>query len=237
MATVTLEDGSVLELQTPEELALFLQATGRAAAPKSQAEIIADKMIELRSTDPAKAALRETVNAAGQITAGQVAECEAEIKEAAEVVKVHDENLQKSLRESAELELAYQEANDTGSPVEIGNFLVMPGHRVLPKHVRPGSIPPPPRRHIPYTKRELQVMNVLKQAYPQYLTTAQMADRLGEPVPSRISCILSQVFTSGRGLKKGTHHTWSLESWAARATWVLDGTPSRRWPPKEEGDS
>jgi hypothetical protein len=235
MATVKLEDGSVLELETPEELVLFLQATGKTVAPKSQAEVIAEKMIELRTTDPAKA---EAVSAAAdQITAGPLAECGSAVREAAEVIRSHEDNLQAALRESAELELAYQEANDTGAPVELGNFLVMPGHRVLPKHVRPGSIPPPPRRHIPFTKRELEVMNVLKAAYPQYLTTAQIAERMGETVTSRISCLLSNVFTAGRGLKKGTHRTWTVEAWAVRSTWVLDGTPSRRWPPKEEGDT
>jgi len=226
MATVTLEDGSQLEL-SQEEFMLYLQATGQVAQPKTQAEIIADKMIELRATDPARAALREAVNtASGKLT---VAQC-AEIGVAANTA-INDEKL---LRESAELELAYQEADETGEAVELGNYLVMPGKRVLPKHVRPGGVPPRPRRIIPFTKREMVVMEVLGKAYPEYMTTREIAEIIGEERWQRVTGIISRIFTAGRGVKRGAQHTWTLETWARHAQWVVDGTPSRRWPPKEE---
>ena len=226
MATVTLEDGSQLEL-SQEEFMLYLQATGKIAQPKTQAEIIAEKMIELRKENPAQAAIRETVNAAsGKLTATQCAEIGVATSAA-----VHDERL---LRESAELELAYQEADDTGEAVELGNYLVMPGKRVLPKHVRPGGVPPRPRRTIPFTKREMAVMEVLGKAYPEHLTTREIAEVLGEERWQRVSGIISGIFTAGRGVKRGAQHTWTLETWARHAQWVVDGTPSRRWPPKEE---
>lgn len=222
MATVTLNDGSKLELEG-SELLLYLQATGQTVTPKSEAERIAERMIELRNMD------------VSDVPVTQLRELMTE-HNALSKIEEHDKRIEESLRESAVHTAAQDEANATGEPVEIGNFVVMPGGRVLPKHVRPGGIPPRPQRHIPFTKNELPVMNVLKVAYPGYLTTAQVAERMGETNTARISSIISAVFNSGRGVKKGAHHTWSLEIWAYRAVWVQDGTPSRRWPPKEEGD-
>lgn len=206
MATVTLEDGSQLEL-TEEEFMLYLRATDKVVAPKSQAEIIAEKMIELRAAESANAA---------------------------QCAETHEEAVQNSLRESAEHELAQAEADATNEPVEIGNYLVMPGGRVLPKHVvRSGVIPPPrPRRQIPFTKRELEAMQVLRDNYPNYMTTKQIAEVMGHPKWELVSGHLSSIFTTGCGLKKGARHTWALEVWAQNSQWVLDGTPSRRWPPE-----
>ena len=55
MALITLADGSQLDL-TAEELVLYLKATGNYAAPKTDAERIAERMVELRKEETAEAA-------------------------------------------------------------------------------------------------------------------------------------------------------------------------------------
>lgn len=223
MATVECDDGSKLVL-TEEEFMLYLRATGKIVPAKTQAEIIAEKMIQVAEASRPVIDMGVREAKFPPPPAPEPPQIELTIVDEAE------------LRESAQHTLAQEEADATQQPVEIGNYFVMPGGRVLPKHVRPGGIPPRPKVHIPYTKREMPVMQVLKEVYPQALTTNQIATRLNQK-PTLVTNALSQVFRTGRGLKKGLHRAWTLETWAYRAVWVLDGTPSRRWPPKEEGES
>lgn len=78
MATITLKDGSSLELDG-EELLLYLQVTGQATVPKTEAERVAELMIELRRDDIQRT-VRQTV---GDCAPVPTTDAEAKAHEAA----------------------------------------------------------------------------------------------------------------------------------------------------------
>lgn len=215
MATITMDDGSQLDL-TQDEFVLYLQATGKVVEPKSQAEIIADKMIELRNGST----IDPTANVEEEHAAQAIIQSDPDYDD---IPITHHQRIEAAVQ-----------ATTTGLPVEIGNFRIMPGGHIVPKHVEfPGGKPPARKQRIPFTEQEMAVMNALKSAH-RPVKTRYVAAIVGRDHKD-VTGTISRIFNTGRGIARGPHCTWSVEPWALRADWWQHGYPINHWPEKEVG--
>lgn len=216
MAIVEFDDGSKLDL-TEEEFLLYLKATGKYVAPKSQAELVVEAMAKLRNGEGVQPGDNSVVQAKQpEPTQETPAPKRLDAERAAQ----------------AAAQAQAQQASGKPSPANMPRRLV-PAAQVTELD-RPKTV-----LRIPVTEKEFMIIRVLKEYHRmgkvvdgKGITTKQVAKVLDISEMS-VSGFLSGLFQNQRGVTKSIRNTWVLTPWALRADWDVMAYPNNHWPPKE----
>ncbi|ASZ74795.1 helix-turn-helix DNA binding domain protein [Mycobacterium phage Phabba] len=216
MAIVKFDDGSELDL-TEEEFILYLKATGKFVAPKSQAEMVVEAMAKLRNGEGVQPGDNSVVQA-----------------------KQPEPPQETPAPKRLDAERAAQAAAQAQAQQTSGK----PSPAAMPRRI--GAAPaatdldrPKTVLRIPVTEKEFMIIRVLKEYHRmgkvvggKGITTKQVAQVLDISEMS-VSGFLSGLFQNQRGVIKSIKNTWVLAPWALRADWDVMAYPNNHWPPKE----